>query len=112
MVTRRNAAKVLRAARRDPSARRFMIPRSRPVTPGEVLVKEFLEPLERTQVWLASETGVPRSALNLIVKGKRGITADTALKLAKVLGTSPQFWMGLQMAVDLWDARERAEGAA
>ncbi len=75
-------------------------------------MKEFLEPLGRTQTWLAAEAGIPRSALSLIATGKRGVTADTALKLARVFDTSPQFWLGLQMAVDLWDAREREKGAA
>ncbi len=112
MTKRNQAAALLKAARSKKARKRSAIPRARPVSPGEVLVKEFLEPLERTQTWLASETGIPRSALSLIVTGKRGITADTALKLSRVLGTTPQLWMGLQMAVDLWDARERERGAA
>lgn len=112
MAKRTEAARILSAARREKPARRFAIPHRRPVSPGEVLVKEFLEPRGRTQTWLASETGIPRSALSLIATGKRGVTADTALKLARVLGTTPQFWMGLQVAIDLWDARQREKGAA
>lgn len=112
MARRRQAARILDEARRRKPARQFAIPHARPTSPGEVLVKEFLEPHGRTQTWLASETGIPRSALSLIATGKRGITADTALKLGRVFGTSPQFWMGLQVAVDLWDARQRERGAA
>jgi antitoxin HigA-1 len=112
MTKKNEAAQILKQARAAKRRRQSTIPRVRPVSPAEVLVKEFLDPLGRTQTWLASETGIPRSALSLIATGKRGVTAVTALKLARVFGTTPQFWMGLQMAVDLWEARERERGAA
>ena len=72
-----------------------------PVHPGEVLLEEFLIPMELSQNRLANEIGVPPRRINEIVLRKRRITADTALRLAKYFGTSPQFWMGLQTDYDL-----------
>ena len=72
-----------------------------PVHPGEVLLEEFLKPMSLSQSRLAMDIGVPPRRINEIVLGKRGITADTALRLARYLGTSPQFWLGLQMDYDL-----------
>lgn len=72
-----------------------------PVHPGEVLLEEFLKPMELSQNRLALEMGVPPRRVNEIVLGKRGITADTALRLARYFGVSPQFWLGLQMDYDL-----------
>lgn len=84
-----------------------MIPKHRPPTPpGEILLEEFLEPLGMTQVALARKMGVPIQRVNTLVNGKRGVTAETALLLAKVFDTSPEFWMNLQTAYDLWHARE------
>jgi len=112
MARREHAGKILRAARKATRARKSTIPKKRPPSPGEILLEEFLVPRGRTQSWLSAQTGIPRSALSLIATGKRGITAETALKLSRVFGTTPQFWMGLQTAVDLWDALEREKGAA
>jgi len=73
----------------------------KPVHPGEILHEEFLKPLGVSQYRLATDTGVPPRRFNEIVLGKRGITADTALRLGRYFGTSPQFWMNLQARYDL-----------
>jgi len=72
-----------------------------PVHPGEVLLEEFLKPMGISQNRLALNVGVPARRINEIVLGKRGITADTALRLAKFFGTSAEFWLGLQSQYDL-----------
>lgn len=83
-----------------------MIPKHRPPTPpGEILLGEFLAPLGMTQVALAQKMGVPIQRVNTLVNGKRGVTAATALLLAEVFDTTPEFWMSLQAAHDLWHAR-------
>jgi len=71
------------------------------VHPGEVLLEEFLKPMELSQNRLALEIGVPPRRINEIVLGVRRITADTALRMARYFGNSPQFWLGLQMDYDL-----------
>jgi addiction module HigA family antidote len=71
------------------------------VHPGEVLLEEFLKPMNLSQNRLALAIGVPPRRINEIVLGKRGITADTALRLARYFNMSPQFWMGLQMDYEL-----------
>jgi len=75
------------------------------IHPGEILFEEFLKPMEISQTRLANTIGVPPRRINEIVLGKRGITADTALRLARVFGTSVQFWMGLQDEYELRQAR-------
>lgn len=72
-----------------------------PLHPGEVLLEEFIKPLGTSQTRLAISMRVPVQKINDIVRGKRGITADTALRLALALGTTPEFWMGLQADYDL-----------
>ena len=72
-----------------------------PVHPGAVLLEEFLKPMNLSQNRLALAIGVPPRRINEIVLGKRGITADTALRLARYFNMSPQFWMGLQMDYEL-----------
>ncbi len=72
-----------------------------PVHPGEVLLHEFLEPMDLSQTRLAKGIGVPPRRINEIVLKKRRITADTALRLAKYFKMSPDFWLGLQMDYDL-----------
>jgi len=72
-----------------------------PIHPGEVLLEEFLKPMSISQNRLALNIGVPPRRINEIVLGKRGITADTALRLAKFFGTSAEFWLGLQAQYDL-----------
>ena len=76
------------------------------IHPGEILLEEFLLPMEISQNALARETGVPPRRINEIVLGKRGITADTALRLAKAFGTSEGFWLGLQADYDLEESRK------
>ena len=87
-----------------------------PTHPGEMLLAEFLEPLHLTQVELAERIGVSVQRVNELVKGKRGMTPDTALRLERLLGVSAQFWLNLQLAWDLYaeqhnDATERARQA-
>ncbi|HYX22575.1 MAG TPA: HigA family addiction module antitoxin [Thermoanaerobaculia bacterium] len=77
------------------------------VHPGEVLLEEFLKPLGISQNKLARETKVPPRRVNEIVLGKRSITPDTALRLARYFGTSEKLWLGLQMDFDLEEARHR-----
>jgi len=72
-----------------------------PVHPGEVLLEEFLRPLQMSQNRLALDIGVPARRINEIVLHKRSVTADTALRLARYFGTTPQFWLGLQTDYDL-----------
>jgi len=75
------------------------------VHPGEVLLKEFLEPMGISQNRLARDISVPPRRINEIVLGKRAITSDTALRLACYFGTSERFWLGLQVDFDLEEAR-------
>jgi addiction module HigA family antidote len=72
-----------------------------PIHPGEVLLEEFIIPLNLSQNRLAIDIGVDARRINEIVLGKRSMTADTALRLARFFGNSPQFWMGLQTQYDL-----------
>ncbi len=78
-----------------------------PVHPGEVLMEEFLKPIELSQHRLALSIGVDARRINEIVLGKRRVTADTALRLSRFFGTSPQFWMGLQSDYDLDVAEDK-----
>ena len=72
-----------------------------PIHPGEVLQADFLEPLELSQYRLAQDLSVPARRINEIVHGKRAISADTALRLARYFGTSDRFWLNLQARFDL-----------
>ncbi|MBI5025562.1 MAG: HigA family addiction module antidote protein [Nitrospirae bacterium] len=72
-----------------------------PVHPGEILLEEFLKPLEISQYKLAKDISVPPRRINEIVQGKRSITADTALRLARYFGLSERFWLNLQSRYDL-----------
>ncbi len=79
-----------------------MIPKNRiPTHPGEILLEEFLVPSGITQVALAAHLGIPVQRVNELVRGKRGITPETAWLLAQALKTTPEFWMNLQAAHDL-----------
>jgi len=80
-----------------------------PVHPGEVLLEEFLKPMNLSQNRLALDIGVPARRINEIVLGKRSVTVDTALRLARYFGTSPQLWLGLQMDYDLDVATDALE---
>jgi addiction module HigA family antidote len=85
-----------------------------PTHPGEVLLEEFLVPLGLSQAEAARRMRLSTNRLNELVRGKRGVTPETALRLGRLLGTSPQFWLNLQMTFDLWRAlqAERSRGAA
>ena len=72
-----------------------------PIHPGEILLEEFLEPLDITRVQLARDTSMPASRIGKIISGERAITADTALRLGRYFGNTPQFWMNLQTHHDL-----------
>ena len=88
------------------------LPTHRPPThPGEMILEEFLKPLDMTQAELARRLGVSYPRLNEIVKGRRSVTPDTALRLARVLGMSPDFWLGLQQDWDLWHVMKSPEAA-
>ena len=81
------------------------LPTNRPPThPGEMLLEEFLLPLGITQTELAERIGVSYPRINEIVNGKRGVTPDTALRLSKLFGTTPEFWLNGQRNWDLWHA--------
>ncbi len=85
-----------------------MLPEGRiPSHPGEILLKEFLEPMRKSQVELAREVGVPVQRVNEIVRGKRGVSAETAWLLARAFGTSAEFWANLQTQHDLALTRPR-----
>lgn len=79
-----------------------------PTHPGEMLLREFLLPLSMTQRDLASAINVPYQRINEIVRGRRGVTPSTALRLSKFFGMSPDFWLSLQLRWDLYHA-QRAE---
>jgi len=72
-----------------------------PIHPGEILLEDFLKPMQLSQYYLAQAIGVPPRRINEIVHGKRGITADTALRLGRFFGMEAQFWMNLQTRYDL-----------
>jgi antitoxin HigA-1 len=83
------------------------MPKLAPIHPGEVLAIEFLEPLGLSQYRLSKEIRVPPRRINEIVLGKRGITADTALRLSRYFGTSERFWLNLQIRFDLEAEKDR-----
>ncbi len=87
-----------------------MAKRLAPVHPGEILLEEFLEPLGISQYRLAKDVSVPPRRINEIVHGKRSITADTALRLARYFGTSERFWLNLQIRCDLEREKDRLKG--
>jgi addiction module HigA family antidote len=89
----------------------------KPVSAGEMLVEEFLLPMGLTQGALAEAMGVQRKLVNELCNGRRAVTADTALMLARVFGNTPEFWLNVQRRTDLWEAlhtpkrRQRIEQA-
>ena len=89
------------------------LPRRRPPThPGEMLLEEFLRPLGISQSAFAIRLGISFPRLNEIIRGKRGVTPDTALRLERVLRMPADFWLGLQLDWDLWHAMRASNGAA
>lgn len=81
-----------------------------PIHPGEILLEEFLEPMNLSQYRLAKDIGVPPRRINEIVHGKRGISADTALRLSRYFGLSERFWMNLQSRYDLEVEKDKLKG--
>lgn len=91
----------------------MLIPEDRqPTTPGEMLEAEFMEPLGLSQTALAKILGITRDAMNEIINGRRAITTRTALLLAKAFGTTPDFWLNGQLALDLYKAQHDADISA
>lgn len=81
------------------------LPKERPIHPGQMLREEFLEPLGMSQSELARRIRVSFPRVNELVNGKRGVTPDTALRLSRLFGSTPDFWMNLQLTWDLWHAK-------
>jgi addiction module HigA family antidote len=81
------------------------------IHPGEILLEEFLQPLAITPYRLAKSIGVPQTRIAAILAGKRAITADTALRLARFFETSPEFWLNLQSTYELQEARRQGRDA-
>jgi addiction module HigA family antidote len=87
-----------------------MLPKNRPPThPGEMLLEEFLKPLDITQTDLAERIHVSYPRVNEIINGRRGVTPDTALRLSRLFGTSAEFWLNGQRNWDLWHALHAVE---
>lgn len=82
----------------------------KPIHPGEILLEEFLHPMEISQYRLAKDISVPPRRVNEIVLGKRSITADTALRLSKYFGLSEKFWLNLQMKYNLEITKDKLKG--
>lgn len=83
-----------------------MIPKHRsPTHPGEILLEEFLEPKGISQAKLAGDLGIPVQRVNTLIRGKRGVSAETAILLGRYFKMSPEFWMNLQTAYDLYQAQ-------
>ena len=90
-----------------------ILPKNGPPThPGEILLEEYLEPLGLSQTELAAKMNVPVQRVNQIIKGRRGVSAETAVLLGRVLDTDPWFWMQLQAQYDLWFAQREVEAVA
>jgi addiction module HigA family antidote len=90
----------------------FTIPNRKPSTPGEILREEFMVPLHLTQQSLAELLAIPRKRVSDLLKDKRPITVDTAIRLSKVFGTSSAYWLNLQLMNDLWQARHLKNATA
>jgi len=109
-TTRSKGNRILRM--QTQSTMKTRLPRNRaPTHPGEMLLEEFLKPMGITQSDFAVRLGVSFPRLNEIIRGRRGVTPDTALRLAKVLGMSAEFWLGLQLDWDLWNAMQSKQYA-
>ena len=90
----------------------MMMTKRKPATIGEILVREFLEPMGLNQGELAAAMGVPRKHVNELCNDRRAVTAPTALILARVFGNSPDFWLNVQRRNDLWEALHDAKEKA
>ena len=90
-----------------------MLPTHRkPTHPGEILLKEFLEPMKLNQAELAKRMGVPIQRINTLINEKRGVTAETAILLSRELKSTPEFWTNLQTVFDLYEAQTTLKRAA
>jgi addiction module HigA family antidote len=87
------------------------IPKNDPITAGEIIEEEFRKPLGLTQVELAKALGISRVRYTEIANGKRGVTIDTAFRLARVFDTSPQLWLNIQLVYDIWHMEHSAHAA-
>lgn len=88
-----------------------MLPKNREPTAPGVILREIMEEKGITQAQLHQETGIGLQTINTLLNGRRGLTADTALRLAKRLKTTPEFWMNLQTNVDLWRASQKMKAS-
>lgn len=111
MRTTSKSRTITRRRRGRPLVRRRLPTHRPPTHPGEMLLEEFLKPLGITQSAFAARLGVSFPRLNEVINGKRSVTPDTALRLARVTGMSADFWLGLQQDWDLWHAL-RSDAAA
>ena len=109
MPTKSKSQTTTKAARREGLVKRLLPTHRPPTHPGEMLREEFLVPLGITQSALAARLGISFPRLNEVVNGRRAVTPDTALRLARVLGMSADFWLGLQQDWDLWHALRSKE---
>jgi addiction module HigA family antidote len=104
MPTKSKSRTTTRDRRPDALVRRRLPTHQPPTHPGEMLLEEFLKPLGITQTAFALQLGISFQRLNEVINGKRSVTPDTALRLARVTGMSADFWLGLQQDWDLWHA--------
>ncbi len=84
-----------------------MVEKLIPITPGEILLEEFLKPMEISQNQLAKDINVPPNRISQIIHGKREITADTALRLGRYFGIEPEFWLNLQARYNMKEVRNK-----
>lgn len=85
--------------------------RRRPTHPGEMLREDFIPDYGLTVAGLASAAGVSRQSVNELLRGRRAVSPEMALRLSRLFGNSPEFWLNAQRAVDLWDAAQKLKGA-
>src|SRR5438105_15741545 len=111
MSTRSKSRTTTKSARNARIVKRRLPTKLPPTHPGEMLLEEFLKPLGITQSSFAARLGVSFPRLNELINAKRGVTPDTALRLAQVTGMSADFWLGLQQDWDLWHALRSKEAA-
>ena len=89
----------------------MLMTKRKPASIGEILIEEFMGPMQLTQSALAGAMGVPRKHVNELCNDRRSVTAPTALILARVFGNSPDFWLNVQRRTDLWEAMHNAKEA-
>ena len=111
MPTLSKSRTITKAAGTTPLVQRRLPTHRPPTHPGEMLLEEFLKPLGISQSAFAIQLGVSFPRLNEVINAKRGVTSDTALRLAQVTGMSADFWLGLQQDWDLWHALRSKEAA-